>query len=565
MQMVGVVAELPRAARARYLALHRAPRTDSLPATTFAPPMSSSCHRALERFRAGARHVVGVVQPARERTLDRLGRATIEPEVQTIGRTPTRASRTAPERRARRSVPRRRNDVRVICVSPCDVRSRRSGVHGRLRHTAQADMNLRRTAPNIRPEERCSCSPRAPMKGVRHGPRRRRPLRRGAPRRMPRAAPPRRCPRRGAARRAGARRAAARRGRRARGPALPPARALQPIVRARADRRSTRRPSRCSSSVGDRLHGPDAARVRADAAAPADPVRPAARRCRAGRLGRRGAAACASRAGPRAERRGGCLVLALPGAGGSRLRRPDPRVGAPAGLRAGVRRPGRGRQLRLHRSYPPLAGRAGPQAPLGNRAQRARRPAAHARRPARRNRRLRHPRRGAADRRAVPPADRFRARARGSDQRSLELSRACRGTALLLRDLLEDDDEYTGHHTEDVVQLSVQVAERMGVDEDTLRATEMGALLHDIGKISVPDAIINKPGSSTTRSGRSCASTPSRASGCSSRSAGCSPASAWSCAPRTNAGTVAATRTAWWARRFPFVPGSCRRATRSTR
>ena len=82
----------------------------------------------------------------------------------------------------------------------------------------------------------------------------------------------------------------------------------------------------------------------------------------------------------------------------------------------------------------------------------------------------------------------------GRIQHSLELGRAYRGTALLLRDLLEDDDEYTGHHTEDVVQLSVQVAERMGVDEDTLRATEMGALLHDIGKISVPDAIINKPG-----------------------------------------------------------------------
>jgi len=82
----------------------------------------------------------------------------------------------------------------------------------------------------------------------------------------------------------------------------------------------------------------------------------------------------------------------------------------------------------------------------------------------------------------------------GRIERSLELGRAYRGTALLLRDLLEDDDEYTGHHTEDVVELSVSVAERMGVDEDTLRATEMGALLHDIGKISVPDEIINKPG-----------------------------------------------------------------------
>jgi putative nucleotidyltransferase with HDIG domain len=82
----------------------------------------------------------------------------------------------------------------------------------------------------------------------------------------------------------------------------------------------------------------------------------------------------------------------------------------------------------------------------------------------------------------------------GRIQHSLELGRAYRGTALLLRDLLEEDDEYTGHHTEDVVQLSVSVAEAMGVDEETLRATEMGALLHDIGKIAVPDEIINKAG-----------------------------------------------------------------------
>lgn len=79
-------------------------------------------------------------------------------------------------------------------------------------------------------------------------------------------------------------------------------------------------------------------------------------------------------------------------------------------------------------------------------------------------------------------------------QRSLELGRAYRGTALLLRDLLEEDDEYTGRHTEDVVGLTVRVAERMELDEDTRRAAELGALLHDIGKIAVPDAIINKPG-----------------------------------------------------------------------
>src|SRR3954468_223037 len=77
---------------------------------------------------------------------------------------------------------------------------------------------------------------------------------------------------------------------------------------------------------------------------------------------------------------------------------------------------------------------------------------------------------------------------------TVELGQAYRGTALLLRDLLEEDDEYTGQHTEDVVELSVRVAEQLGVDEETRRETELGALLHDIGKIAIPDAIINKPG-----------------------------------------------------------------------
>ncbi len=77
---------------------------------------------------------------------------------------------------------------------------------------------------------------------------------------------------------------------------------------------------------------------------------------------------------------------------------------------------------------------------------------------------------------------------------TIELSRAYRGTALLLRDLLEEDDEYTGHHTEDVVELSLKVADQLRVSEEVRRDTEMGALLHDIGKIAIPDEIINKPG-----------------------------------------------------------------------
>ncbi len=77
---------------------------------------------------------------------------------------------------------------------------------------------------------------------------------------------------------------------------------------------------------------------------------------------------------------------------------------------------------------------------------------------------------------------------------AIELSQAYKGTALLLGDVIEADDKYTGEHTKDVVELTLQVADRLGVDEETRRGAEFGALLHDVGKIHIPKAIINKPG-----------------------------------------------------------------------
>ncbi len=77
---------------------------------------------------------------------------------------------------------------------------------------------------------------------------------------------------------------------------------------------------------------------------------------------------------------------------------------------------------------------------------------------------------------------------------AIELSQAYRGTALLLGDVIEADDQYTGDHTKDVVELTLQVADALGVDDDTRRGAEFGALLHDVGKIHIPNAIINKPG-----------------------------------------------------------------------
>ncbi len=77
---------------------------------------------------------------------------------------------------------------------------------------------------------------------------------------------------------------------------------------------------------------------------------------------------------------------------------------------------------------------------------------------------------------------------------AIELSRAYRGTTLLLADVLEADDEYTGLHSHGVVALSVAVADQMRLDSRERRNVEFGALLHDVGKIAVPKEIINKPG-----------------------------------------------------------------------
>jgi putative nucleotidyltransferase with HDIG domain len=78
---------------------------------------------------------------------------------------------------------------------------------------------------------------------------------------------------------------------------------------------------------------------------------------------------------------------------------------------------------------------------------------------------------------------------------ALELGGAYRGIAMLLGDLLEEADEYTGgDHTRGVVALSLEVAEELGLHERERHNVELAALLHDIGKIVIPDTIINKPG-----------------------------------------------------------------------
>jgi HD-GYP domain-containing protein (c-di-GMP phosphodiesterase class II) len=80
---------------------------------------------------------------------------------------------------------------------------------------------------------------------------------------------------------------------------------------------------------------------------------------------------------------------------------------------------------------------------------------------------------------------------------ALELSTAYRGTALLLGDVVEADDAYTGLHSRDVVSLVLGVCDRLGVTGTERRDAEFAALLHDVGKIKIPAEIINKPGKLT--------------------------------------------------------------------
>jgi putative nucleotidyltransferase with HDIG domain len=79
-------------------------------------------------------------------------------------------------------------------------------------------------------------------------------------------------------------------------------------------------------------------------------------------------------------------------------------------------------------------------------------------------------------------------------QSILELGNAYRGTALVLGDVVEADDAYTGQHCKGVVGLALAVGEQLGLNAEQRRNLEFGALLHDVGKIAIPKHIINKPG-----------------------------------------------------------------------
>jgi len=77
-------------------------------------------------------------------------------------------------------------------------------------------------------------------------------------------------------------------------------------------------------------------------------------------------------------------------------------------------------------------------------------------------------------------------------QKSLFLS-----TVKSLASAIDAKDGYTRHHSTRVTEFTVKIAKKMGISGKELGDLELAALLHDVGKIAVPESVLNKPGKLT--------------------------------------------------------------------
>jgi putative nucleotidyltransferase with HDIG domain len=75
-----------------------------------------------------------------------------------------------------------------------------------------------------------------------------------------------------------------------------------------------------------------------------------------------------------------------------------------------------------------------------------------------------------------------------------DLEKAYLSTIMALANAVEARDRYTSGHTVRVTYLAELIAREFGWDEERMFILSMGCSLHDIGKIGVPDSILNKPG-----------------------------------------------------------------------
>jgi diguanylate cyclase (GGDEF)-like protein len=78
------------------------------------------------------------------------------------------------------------------------------------------------------------------------------------------------------------------------------------------------------------------------------------------------------------------------------------------------------------------------------------------------------------------------------------LERTFLSTVEALANALEANDEYTSAHARWITDLALKVGEELGLEPHELKRLELGALLHDIGKIGIPTRILSKPGPLTS-------------------------------------------------------------------
>ena len=86
----------------------------------------------------------------------------------------------------------------------------------------------------------------------------------------------------------------------------------------------------------------------------------------------------------------------------------------------------------------------------------------------------------------------------GENQRLIRaLERGYLETIRCLAAAVDAKDPYTRGHSERVASLSVEIGREMGFSGEALKTLEYGGILHDIGKIGIPDAILTKRGTLT--------------------------------------------------------------------
>ena len=76
----------------------------------------------------------------------------------------------------------------------------------------------------------------------------------------------------------------------------------------------------------------------------------------------------------------------------------------------------------------------------------------------------------------------------------MKLRHEAKQTFESMADMLHARDPYTFEHSDDVADLAEDIARQMGLHEDEIEQVRSGALIHDVGKIGIPDSILKKPG-----------------------------------------------------------------------